>query len=79
MKTILELRQEMKGGDNYFRLSGMSRQDRVFGDRTEGSEVNNANPYKFSYPGYNEIFTGYPDPGVNSNDKIKNPNNNYHC
>ncbi len=48
----------------------------LYGDRLSGSEVNNANPYKFSYPGYNEIFTGYPDPGINSNDKIKNPNVN---
>jgi len=48
----------------------------LYGDRLSGSEVNNANPYKFSYPGYNEIFTGYPDTGVNSNDKIKNPNTN---
>ncbi len=48
----------------------------IFGDRLNGSEVNNANRYKFSYPGYNEIFTGYPDTGVNSNDKIKNPNSN---
>ncbi len=48
----------------------------LYGDRLSGSEVNNANPYKFSYPGYNEIFTGYPDSGVNSNDKIKNPNTN---
>ena len=48
----------------------------LYGDRLSGSEVNNANPYKFSYPGYNEIFTGYPDQGVNSNDKIKNPNTN---
>jgi len=48
----------------------------LYGDRTAGSEVNNANPYKFSYPGYNEIFTGYPDTSVNSNDKIKNKNTN---
>ena len=49
-------------------------QGQLYGDRLNGSEVNNANPYKFSYPGYNEIFTGYPDTNVNSNDKIKNPN-----
>ena len=54
----------------------VARHGQIFGDRTDGSEVNNANRYNFSYPGYNEIFTGYPDTGVNSNDKIKNPNNN---
>ncbi|HEX4849856.1 MAG TPA: alkaline phosphatase family protein [Puia sp.] len=48
----------------------------LYGDRNDGSEVNNANPYKFSYPGYNEIFTGYPDTAVNSNDKILNKNTN---
>jgi predicted AlkP superfamily pyrophosphatase or phosphodiesterase len=35
-----------------------------------------ANPYVFSYPGYNEIFTGYPDTAIHSNDKIKNKNEN---
>lgn len=48
----------------------------LHGNRTRGSEVNNANPYWFSYPGYNEIFTGYPDTAVNSNDKIPNKNEN---
>jgi hypothetical protein len=52
------------------------QQGQLYGDRTIGSEVNNANPYKFSYPGYNEIFTGYPDTAVNSNDKIPNKNTN---
>jgi len=51
-------------------------QGQLYGDRLNGSEVNNADRYKFSYPGYNEIFTGYPDTNVNSNDKIKNPNTN---
>jgi hypothetical protein len=51
-------------------------QGQLYGDRLNGSEVNNANRYKFSYPGYNEIFTGYPDTAVNSNDKIRNPNTN---
>jgi hypothetical protein len=48
----------------------------MYGNRNIGSNVDNANPYKFSYPGYNEIFTGYPDSAVNSNDKIKNKNTN---
>ncbi len=46
----------------------------LLGNRNLGSMVNNANPYRFSYPGYNEIFTGFPDPRVDSNDKIPNPN-----
>lgn len=48
----------------------------LLGNRTKGSTVSNANPYWFSYPGYNEIFTGYPDTAVNSNDKIENKNIN---
>jgi hypothetical protein len=48
----------------------------LYGNRNVGSYVDVANPYKFSYPGYNEIFTGYPDVEVNSNDKIKNKNTN---
>jgi Type I phosphodiesterase / nucleotide pyrophosphatase len=54
----------------------MAVQGQLYGDRLNGSEVNNANPYKFSYPGYNEIFTGYPDSAMNTNDKIENPNTN---
>src|SRR3954447_17333300 len=48
----------------------------LYGNHNAGSEVNNANPYWFSYPGYNEIFTGYPDTAINSNDKIPNKNEN---
>lgn len=49
---------------------------RLYGNRKYENYINNANPYWFSYPGYNEIFTGYPDTAVNSNDKIYNPNEN---
>ena len=48
----------------------------VYGNRYMGNFVNNANRYHFSYPGYNEIFTGYPDTLVNSNDKNYNKNEN---
>jgi hypothetical protein len=59
---------------NYFLFCGQlfANHGQLHGNRTKGSEVNNANPYWFSYPGYNEIFTGYPDTAVNSNDKIPN-------
>ncbi|HLX91097.1 MAG TPA: hypothetical protein VKR32_05410 [Puia sp.] len=52
----------------------IASEGQLYGNRTIGSLVDNANPYKFSYPGYNEIFTGYPDSAVNSNDKIYNKN-----
>ena len=46
----------------------------LLGNHNYGNRFENANPYWFSYPGYNEIFTGYPDTAVNSNDKIPNKN-----
>ncbi|HXB46074.1 MAG TPA: alkaline phosphatase family protein [Puia sp.] len=59
-----------------FLWSTVAVQGQLYGNRNIGSNVDNANPYKFSYPGYNEILTGYPDTAVNSNDKIKNKNTN---
>jgi hypothetical protein len=46
----------------------------LFGNRTAGSKVDNANPYWFSYPGYSEIMTGYADTAINSNSYDPNPN-----
>ena len=54
----------------------IAQQGQLYGNRKIGNLVNVANPYQFSYPGYNEIFTGYPDQAVNSNDKILNRNIN---
>ena len=48
----------------------------IYGNRAFGNFANTANPYWFSYPGYNEIFTGYPDTTINSNNKIPNKNEN---
>lgn len=59
-----------------FLWSIIEQKGQIYGNRHYGNYVNNANPYWFSYPGYNEIFTGYPDTAVNSNDKIKNKNTN---
>lgn len=59
-----------------FLWSTVETKGSLFGNRMYGNKVDNANPYWFSYPGYNEIFTGYPDTAVNSNDKILNKNEN---
>ncbi|MBS1510807.1 MAG: alkaline phosphatase family protein [Bacteroidetes bacterium] len=59
-----------------FLWSTVATEGQLYGNRWKGSQVNNANRYWFSYPGYNEIFTGYPDTAVNSNDKVWNPNTN---
>ncbi len=48
----------------------------LYGNRLKSSFVNVANTFRFSYPGYSEIFTGFADPNVNSNDKIPNKNEN---
>jgi hypothetical protein len=48
----------------------------LYGNRKFDNKVNNANPYWFSYPGYNEIMTGYADTAINSNDFPPNPNVN---
>jgi hypothetical protein len=32
------------------------------------------NPYRFSYPGYNEMLCGFVDPKINTNDYPPNPN-----
>jgi len=59
-----------------FLWSKVAAQGQLYGNRNLGSYANVTNPYQFSYPGYNEIFTGYPDTAVNSNDKILNKNEN---
>lgn len=52
----------------------MARQGQIYGNRKFDNKVDNANPFWFSYPGYNEIFTGYADTTINSNDFPPNPN-----
>ncbi|MCX8211011.1 MAG: phosphoglyceromutase [Lewinella sp.] len=52
----------------------IATQGQVFGNRWLGSQVNCTNRYWFSYPGYNEILTGYTDGAINSNAKNWNPN-----
>jgi len=59
-----------------FLWSVVAKQGQIYGNRNYDNNVNNANPYFFSYPGYNELFTGYPDKEVNSNNKILNKNEN---
>ncbi len=54
----------------------LAKKGRLYGNRDLGNRVNAKNPFWFSYPGYNEIFTGYPDPRINSNSYPDNPNTN---
>lgn len=57
-----------------FLWSVIARNGQIYGDRGKGSDAYVTNGLNFSYPGYNETLTGAPDPRVNSNDKVPNPN-----
>ncbi len=48
----------------------------IYGNHQLNVKVKTANPYWFSYPGYSEIFCGYVDKKLNSNDYPDNPNTN---
>lgn len=54
----------------------MALKGQIYGNREYGNNVDNSNPYWFSYPGYSEIFCGYVDTAVNSNGYKANPNTN---
>jgi len=58
-----------------FFWSEIASKGQIHGNRSLGSKVNCANNMWFSYPGYNEILSGFADDKrINSNDKINNPN-----
>ena len=48
----------------------------LYGNRNYDNNVSVANPYRLSYAGYNEIFTGYADRAVITNSKNWNTNDN---
>ena len=52
----------------------VAHQGQVFGDRSRGAATRLTNGKKFSYPGYNELFCGFGDDRIDSNDKKPNPN-----
>ena len=59
-----------------FIWSTLATKGQLYGDRDEGNCDQVSNPYFFSYPGYNEIFTVFPDVRVNTNSPVPNPNTN---
>jgi hypothetical protein len=59
-----------------FFWQSMATKGLLFGNRFKENKVDVANSYWFSYPGYNEIFTGYPDTAINSNNYPPNPHQN---
>lgn len=54
--------------------STVSPGGQLFGNRYEGGAVRVTNGKRFSYPGYNEILSGFPDDRIDSNDPVPNPN-----
>lgn len=52
----------------------VASQGQLYGNRQHDNKVNLHNTHRFSYPGYNEILTGFADDRINSNDKKDNPN-----
>lgn len=52
----------------------MANEGQLYGNRWNGGSMTCSNRYWFSYPGYNEILTGYSDPSVDSNAKKYNKN-----
>lgn len=57
-----------------FLWTTVCRQGQIFGNRDKKSFARVTNGKNFSYPGYNELFTGTPDPRIDSNGKFPNPN-----
>lgn len=53
----------------------MARQGQIFGDQDRQAPARIENHHKFSYPGYNEMFSGYADDvRIFTNGKLPNPN-----
>jgi len=52
----------------------VAKQGQIYGNQHKGSVAQVTNGFKFSYPGYNEMTTGYPNPQINSNEFGPNPN-----
>ncbi|MEZ4828629.1 MAG: alkaline phosphatase family protein [Bacteroidia bacterium] len=58
-----------------FFWSVISSKGQLYGNRKYDNKVNVSNHMWFSYPGYNEILSGFSDDErIKSNDKIDNPN-----
>ena len=50
-----------------FLWTTVAARGQIFGNQTKGSVARVTNGLAFSYPGYNEMLSGHPDPRINSN------------
>ena len=57
-----------------FLWTEVARHGQLFGNQDKGSIARVTNGRNFSYPGYNEAFSGVADRRIDSNDKKPNPN-----
>jgi hypothetical protein len=57
-----------------FMWATIATKGQIFGDPSKASRAHLTNGLWFSYPGYNEMFSGVADPRIDSNDKVPNPN-----
>ena len=57
-----------------FLWSVVAKQGQLYGNASKGSFALCANGRNFSYPGYQEMLCGFPDPRIDSNAKQLNPN-----
>jgi len=54
----------------------IGKQGQIYGNKKLHNRATITNIYQFSYPGYNEIFTGWADLKIHSNDYPDDPNYN---
>lgn len=57
-----------------FFWSKIAKEGQIYGNLAKRSSSQITNTMKFSYPGYNEILTGFADPAIDSNAKKPNQN-----
>lgn len=54
----------------------VAQKGQIYGNRNFANKVNVSNPYWYSYPGYNEIFTGKVNLNINNNSFGLSPDTN---
>jgi len=57
-----------------FLWNTVAKQGVIYGNQDRGSVARITNRFKFSYPGYSELFTGFADERIDSNEYPPNPN-----
>ena len=59
-----------------FTWNFIAQKGQLWGNRNFDNDISVANPYRFSYAGYNELLTGYADRAVITNKPRDNSNSN---